>query len=57
MHSTKQNIIGMNSFQGGIQTQQHPNPGQPYYAFDFPRIAYLPASDKGRKVSQLLYHV
>ncbi|KAK4307496.1 hypothetical protein Pmani_020748 [Petrolisthes manimaculis] len=42
------------SFQGGVQTQQHPNPGHPYYANDFPRIAYLPASDKGKKVLQLL---
>ncbi|XP_010157312.1 PREDICTED: E3 ubiquitin-protein ligase DTX3L, partial [Eurypyga helias] len=37
---------------GGIQTSNHPNPGQPYYATS--RVAYLPDSKEGREVLQLL---
>jgi hypothetical protein len=32
----------------GIQTYEHPNPGKPYYAVGFPRVCYLPDTDKGK---------
>ncbi|XP_069670594.1 protein deltex [Periplaneta americana] len=38
----------------GIQGPEHPNPGRPYYAVGFPRVCYLPDTDKGRKVLKLL---
>ncbi|KAG2459108.1 DTX2 ligase, partial [Polypterus senegalus] len=33
---------------------EHPKPGQPYSSRGFPRHCYLPDSDKGRKVLELL---
>lgn len=38
----------------GIQGPEHPNPGRPYYAVGFPRVCYIPDTDKGRKVLKLL---
>ncbi|XP_058020403.1 probable E3 ubiquitin-protein ligase DTX2 isoform X4 [Ahaetulla prasina] len=38
----------------GIQGPEHPNPGLPYTARGFPRYCYLPDSEKGRKVLELL---
>ncbi|KAK6637880.1 hypothetical protein RUM44_008302 [Polyplax serrata] len=38
----------------GIQGPEHPNPGRPYYAVGFPRVCYLPDTDKGRLVLDLL---
>jgi deltex-like protein len=38
----------------GIQGPEHPNPGRPYYAVGFPRVCYLPDTEKGRKVLRLL---
>ncbi|CAK8679806.1 unnamed protein product [Clavelina lepadiformis] len=38
----------------GIQTDEHPNPGQPFRA-SFPRTAYLPDNSEGRKILSLLY--
>ncbi|XP_042733909.1 E3 ubiquitin-protein ligase DTX3L [Lagopus leucura] len=38
--------------QSGIQTQNHPNPGKPYYGII--RKAYLPDNEEGVKVLQLL---
>ncbi|OXB58388.1 hypothetical protein ASZ78_012416 [Callipepla squamata] len=38
--------------QGGIQTENHPNPGKPYYGIT--RTAYLPDNEEGREVLQLL---
>ncbi|XP_065606478.1 E3 ubiquitin-protein ligase DTX3L [Cyrtonyx montezumae] len=38
--------------QSGIQTENHPNPGKPYYGIT--RTAYLPDSEEGREVLQLL---
>ncbi|XP_070773319.1 probable E3 ubiquitin-protein ligase DTX2 isoform X1 [Enoplosus armatus] len=38
----------------GIQGPEHPNPGQPYSCRGFPRFCFLPDSDKGRKVLELL---
>ncbi|XP_077448013.1 putative E3 ubiquitin-protein ligase DTX2 isoform X1 [Stigmatopora argus] len=38
----------------GVQGPEHPNPGQPYTCRGFPRFCFLPDSDKGRKVLELL---
>ncbi|XP_013781376.1 E3 ubiquitin-protein ligase DTX4-like isoform X1 [Limulus polyphemus] len=38
----------------GVQGPEHPNPGKPYTARGFPRKCYLPDTDKGRKVLELL---
>ncbi|XP_060704432.1 probable E3 ubiquitin-protein ligase DTX2 isoform X1 [Hemiscyllium ocellatum] len=38
----------------GIQGPEHPNPGKPYTARGFPRHCYLPYSEKGRQVLELL---
>ncbi|KAM4545326.1 putative E3 ubiquitin-protein ligase DTX2 isoform 2-T2 [Odontesthes bonariensis] len=38
----------------GIQSPEHPNPGQPYSCRGFPRFCFLPDNDKGRKVLELL---
>lgn len=38
----------------GIQGEEHPHPGRPYYALGFPRICYLPDTEKGRRVLSLL---
>ncbi|XP_042240567.1 probable E3 ubiquitin-protein ligase DTX2 isoform X2 [Homarus americanus] len=38
----------------GVQGPEHPRPGRPYHAVGFPRIAYLPNSEKGKKVLKLL---
>jgi deltex-like protein len=42
------------SIASGIQGPEHPNPGRPYYAVGFPRVCYLPDTEKGRKVLKLL---
>lgn len=42
------------SMTSGIQGPEHPNPGRPYYAVGFPRVCYLPDTDKGRLVLDLL---
>lgn len=42
------------SISSGIQGPEHPNPGRPFYAVGFPRICYLPDTDKGRTVLKLL---
>nr|CAD7267159.1 unnamed protein product [Timema shepardi] len=38
----------------GIQGPEHPSPGRPYYAVGFPRVCYLPDTEKGRRVLKLL---
>ncbi|XP_066300322.1 LOW QUALITY PROTEIN: E3 ubiquitin-protein ligase DTX1-like [Branchiostoma lanceolatum] len=38
----------------GIQGPDHPTPGKKYTARGFPRLCYLPDTEKGRKVLQLL---
>ncbi|XP_018057299.1 PREDICTED: protein deltex [Atta colombica] len=38
----------------GIQSNEHPNPGQAYYAVGFPRVCYLPDNSLGRRVLRLL---
>ncbi|XP_035691079.1 E3 ubiquitin-protein ligase DTX1-like [Branchiostoma floridae] len=38
----------------GIQGPEHPTPGKKYTARGFPRLCYLPDTEKGRKVLQLL---
>ncbi|XP_039292556.1 protein deltex [Nilaparvata lugens] len=39
----------------GIQGTEHPSPGRPYYAVGFPRVCYLPDTEKGRLVLRLLH--
>ena len=39
---------------GGIQGESHPHPGQPYFVIGFPKIAFLPDTEKGRRVLRLL---
>ncbi|KAB7495093.1 putative E3 ubiquitin-protein ligase DTX2 [Armadillidium nasatum] len=38
----------------GIQGPEHPHPGRPYHPIGFPRIAYLPDNEKGKRVLKLL---
>uniref|UniRef100_A0A3P9KG09 E3 ubiquitin-protein ligase n=1 Tax=Oryzias latipes TaxID=8090 RepID=A0A3P9KG09_ORYLA len=38
----------------GVQGPEHPNPGQLFTCRGFPRFCFLPDSDKGRKVLELL---
>lgn len=45
-------IIVYYDFPDGVQTEEHPNPGQNYYGTS--RTAYLPDDDEGRKVLKLL---
>ena len=39
---------------GGVQSDCHPNPGQPYFVIGFPKIAFLPDTEKGRRALRLL---
>ncbi|XP_022249314.1 E3 ubiquitin-protein ligase DTX4-like isoform X2 [Limulus polyphemus] len=41
-------------YNSGPKGPEHPNPGKPYTARGFPRKCYLPDTDKGRKVLELL---
>lgn len=38
----------------GIQTEQHPHPGKPYYAHAFPRTAFLPDNQQGNYILKML---
>ena len=38
------------NFQNGIQCSNHPLPGQPFYAIGFPKTAFLPDTEKGRRI-------
>ena len=40
--------------ENGIQTQSHPSPGKPYYAKDFPKYAFLPVTEAGIEILDLL---
>ena len=42
------------AFGGGVQSGAHPLPGQPYYAVGFPRVAFLPDTEKGRRALKML---
>ncbi|XP_053563385.1 probable E3 ubiquitin-protein ligase DTX2 isoform X2 [Bombina bombina] len=42
------------SIYSGMQGPEHPNPGKPYTARGFPRHCYLPDSEKGKMVLDLL---
>ncbi|KAK3597773.1 hypothetical protein CHS0354_006131 [Potamilus streckersoni] len=45
-------IVLYYSFFDGIQTEEHPNPGRPYFGTN--RTAYLPNTSEGQKVLRLL---
>ncbi|MBN3309023.1 DTX2 ligase, partial [Amia calva] len=53
-HSDCGTIQIIYSIPPGIQGPEHPNTGQPYSCRGFPRLCFLPDSDKGRKVLELL---
>ncbi len=42
------------NFGSGVQAGAHPLPGQPYYAVGFPRVAFLPDTEKGRRALKLM---
>ena len=42
------------NFQNGIQGGHHPMPGQPFFAIGFPKTAFLPDTEKGRRALKLL---
>jgi len=42
-------------FTGGVQGPEHPSPGMPYTASNFPRVAYLPDSEEGVAALHGLY--
>jgi len=42
------------NFNNGVQGKEHPSPGQPFYAIGFPRTAFLPDTEKGRIVLEML---
>jgi len=42
------------NFQNGTQNKQHPNPGKSYIAIGFPKTAFLPDTEKGRRILALL---
>ena len=39
---------------GGVQSDCHPSPGQPYFVIGFPKMAFLPDTEKGRRALRLL---
>jgi len=41
-------------YSNGIQSGEHPLPGQPFYAIGFPRTSFLPDTEKGRRALRLL---
>ena len=41
----------MCSINSGTQGPEHPHPGRPYRAIGFPRTAYIPNNEKGKKVT------
>ena len=47
-------IIIMYVFNNGTQDETHPNPGKPFYAKGFPRLALLPSDTKGERVLTML---
>jgi len=53
-HLGHDTIVIKYRMEGGVQGEEHPNPGRPYQATGFPRIAYLPDSDEGRSILSLL---
>lgn len=42
------------NIQSGIQGDDCPHPGEPYLSIGFPRTAFLPDTEVGRKVLRLL---
>lgn len=40
------------SIKSGLQNATHPNPGMPFKCQGFPRYAFLPDDDDGRKIAE-----
>ena len=53
-HLGHDTIVIKYRMEGGVQGEEHSNPGRPYQARGFPRMAYLPDSDEGRSILSLL---
>jgi len=47
-------IVVTYNFRGGVQGPNHANPGRHYSAGSFPRTAYFPDNEQGRKIVQML---
>ena len=42
------------NFQNGTQSPKHPSPGDPYFAIGFPKTAFLPDTEQGRSILEML---
>ena len=42
------------NFQNGTQSPKHPSPGKPYFAIGFPKTAFLPDTEQGRTILEML---
>ena len=42
------------NFQNGTQSPKHPSPGAPYFAIGFPKTAFLPDTEQGRTILEML---
>ena len=42
------------NFQNGTQSPKHPSPGNPYFAIGFPKTAFLPDTEQGRSILEML---
>ena len=42
------------NFHNGTQSPKHPKPGSPYYAIGFPKTAFLPDTEQGRGILEML---
>ena len=42
------------NFQNGTQSPKHPDPGKPFFAIGFPKTAFLPDTEQGRSILEML---
>ena len=42
------------NFQNGTQSPKHPAPGKPFFAIGFPKTAFLPDTEQGRGILEML---
>ena len=42
------------NFQNGTQSPKHPSPGKPFFAIGFPKTAFLPDTEQGRSILEML---
>ena len=53
-HAGTKTIVIRYQMESENQGAGHPHPGAPYHAIGFPRLAYLPDSEEGRRVLNML---